>query len=469
MINTNYTFKNLLAFNVSGFACVAFIVFLTSTQPFYLNEVLDINHNLGNIIGNLGLIDEVLCILSSPLIGTLNDRINTSASRLNGAKIIQFIGFSIISLSLFSYAKLINSLSKMYFVRGVFAIGVTSIMSMIPVLLNELSNSDFEFKKIVFWRRRHHHRESNEMANKNGKYSALIGISTGLGAIFSVSMFLTLPVRLNDNYPNLSNKSSLQLSYLILSILSIIVAIYLLIFLYNSNKSNNQVVNPELQPLLPSTKPNYLQLLHHGIKISSNNSKIQLSFVGSFVARSTTVLTAVFIPLWVYHFYHDSGKCDALDKNNCYDGYIFAAILTGVAQTIGLILSPIWGVLIDHRKVGSTLCLLLASILGLVGCFGICFNSNLDPRNFHTFFFVSLISSLQIGSVITSMSLLSSLQSDTSIGSLSGLYSLCGGLGILILNKVGGLWSDSWILAPFALLGAFNILLTLTSSYNLYK
>lgn len=47
-------------------------------------------------------------------------------------------------------------------------------------------------------------------------------------------------------------------------------------------------------------------------------------------------------------------------------------------------------------------------------------------------------------------------------GSIAGIYSLCGGIGILVLTKAGGLLFDKWSnLAPFYILALFNFLLLL--------
>lgn len=526
-INPNYTFKNLLAFNGSGFACISFVVFLSSTQPFFLNEIIGIDDKkIGSVIGTLGMIDEFASIISAPLIGSLNDKINNHALTnnnpfcgLSGSKIIQFTSFILIGISLIGYGKFSHALlPSLIIFRIIFAIGVTGCMSMITVMLNELSNSDFKFGKIIFWRRRGRtERISNEsnfrqnisqhefeseselnplisdethMSKKNGKFAALIGISTGLGAIFSVSFFLTLPIKLNNWFPDLSDKSCLQLSYVVIGFISILVSFCLIIFLYNSVKQHNLLKEPEDVNQTPqvSSKIGYLQLLYQGFVASKHDSRIQLAYVGAFVARSTTVTTSVFIPLLVYNFYYHSGICNnnndmLVDNNlptkrNCYDGYIFSAILTGVAQTIALLSSPLWGYLIDKKSVGKFKSIFLSSILGIVGCFGLCLLGSgvelYDPRTSSCFIMIGLIGISQIGTIITSMSLVSSLTYElgydlkkSMIGSISGLYSLSGGLGILVISKLGGWWSDSWIMASFFLLGLFNSILAVVSAINI--
>ncbi|KAG2733533.1 hypothetical protein G9P44_003058 [Scheffersomyces stipitis] len=484
-VNANYTPWNLLAFNFTGFACVAIVVFLSSTQPFYVSEVIGIQADakIGAIIGTLGFTDELVSIISSPLVGTLTDKLNSIG--IQGTRYIPSISFLILALSLVGYAVVsTNIYPDVIFFRCIFALGVTSCMSMITVMLNELTNSDFAFQKFLFWR--HYQQQAFDSLElndpedkKNGKYSALIGISTGLGAIFSVSFFLTLPIKLVSSNPDLTLKEGLKYSYLIVAAFAVVAFHVLVVFLYDSNKKKPNTIE-ESELLLveesevteesdePEEKLPYFKLLARGFEISRSNHRVQLSYIGAFVARSTTVTTSVFIPLLVYNFYYKNGKCNTTDfpnKKNCNDGYIFSAILTGVAQTIALISSPLWGYMIDSRRVGKFKTLLVSAIAGIIGNFGLCISGSTtkgayDPHTVICFVMVSLIGMSQIGIIITSMSVLSGLtHNPKNMGSLSGLYSLSGGLGILLITKVGGLWSDYWILGPFFLLGAFNTVL----------
>mmetsp|Transcript_9176 Transcript_9176/g.11464 ORF Transcript_9176/g.11464 Transcript_9176/m.11464 type:complete len:497 (-) Transcript_9176:69-1559(-) len=496
MENQNYKPVNFLAFNFAGFACIALVVFLSSTQPFFLDLVVRVDSKkIGNIIGTLGFIDELTSVVTSPLIGTLcdkmNNMVNGSGMRMvGGTRAIEFGGFGLIGLSLIGYAKMGSSVDWLYLWRPIFAVGVTGCMSMVTVMLNELSNSDF---KLAFWKKQNeaveHEFEENEMLEpdgshtvgevpvwedgnkKHGRYAAFIGISTGLGAIFSVSFFLPMPSKLSDSF-SIPIKEGLQLSYLILGFVAIAVGSILLVTLYDSTRHNN--------PMPHTNKAGYFQLLREGVLASKGNIRIQLAYLGSFVARSTTVAMSVFIPLLVYNFYYKNGICgsdgdDTPSKQSCRDGYVFAAILTGVAQTVALCSAPLWAWLIDHPLIGSTKSLFISSFLGIIGCFGLCIMGSksdiYDPRTAGSFIVVSFIGLSQTGVIITSMSFISSLKktgdSADTIGSISGLYSLCGGLGILIITKVGGLWSDHWILGPFFVLGLFNLILTVVSAIGL--
>lgn len=478
----NYKLQNLVAFNAVGFFAISFVVFLASTQPFYLNAVMKVSfdNKIGSVIGTLGMIDELTSILFSPLIGVIFDKINnlnliTHFLRIDAIKFIQSLGFAIIGLSFIGYGNVITLVPTLYFLRSFFAVGVTSCMNLLTIMLNQVTNSDLKLlssnpdpeaeQPLV---------SSENSKRKNGKYSALLGISTGLGAMFSVSFWLPLPIKLGNYFPDMTEKATLQYSYIIIGTIAIFVGLALNFFLYDSSEQLRDV-NEDNEYL------SYKKIVVTGVRISRNNLKIQLAYAGSFVARSTTVATSIFIPLYVYSYYANHELCNSSsspNQQNCHDGYVFSAILTGVAQLLGLLLSPIWGLLLDSPKFGKVNCLLASSILGVLGTFGLCLlnwaNDVYDPRCFSCFLVISLIGISQIGSIISSMSLVSSFSYELDanikksvVGSISGLYSVCGGIGILIITKLGGYLSDRWIVAPFFLLGLFNMLLATFLVLNL--
>lgn len=471
-MNTNYTPLNLVGFALTGFGCISIVVFLTSTQPFFISEAIGIpdNQKIGSIIGSLGFVDELTAIVFSPLIGTLHDYINGSNSMFSGSKIIVSIGFLCLSASLLGYSQFANSIfPALYLFRIIFALGVSSCMSMVTVMLNELANSDFHIRKFIFWKQvQRIELNSEETTETSGKYASLIGISTGLGAVFSVAFFLTLPVKLSNNNPDLSMKASLKLSYLLICAISLGYGIIMFLVLYNSKRGQHASLREE--------KEGYLKRLWSAIELSKTDKSVQLAYVGSFVAKASTITTSVFIPLLVYNYYQKKGLCesdgtseDIPSKQTCYNGYIFAAILTGVSQTISLVSAPFWGWLIDSR-IGKVKTLFIVSISGTIANLGICilgtFTNLYNPKSVSCFIFVSLIGFSQIGAIITSMSILSELKQHPNIGGISGLFSLCGGLGILLISKLGGSWSDSWILAPFFLLSTFYLILAMLTNYR---
>lgn len=80
---------------------IALFVFLNSTISFVVTDILEIRHGrhgqniLGDIVGTLGLVDELTVIVSAPLWGLLSDR-----WRWGGRRGVSALGFFIAALGL---------------------------------------------------------------------------------------------------------------------------------------------------------------------------------------------------------------------------------------------------------------------------------------------------------------------------------------------------------------------------------
>lgn len=80
---------------------IALFVFLNSTISFVVSDILEIRKGkhdkniLGNIVGTLGLVDEIIVIVSAPLWGILSDRWSWG-----GRKGVTALGFFIAAIGL---------------------------------------------------------------------------------------------------------------------------------------------------------------------------------------------------------------------------------------------------------------------------------------------------------------------------------------------------------------------------------
>ena len=206
-------------------------------------------------------------------------------------------------------------------------------------------------------------------------------------------------------------------------------------------------------------------------------------------------------------------------RTHCREAYVLAAELTGVSQLVALLFAPIFGFLAD-RYHHFNVPLLTAALIGLVGYIGLAVLASPQVKGAHgtpwIFFVMALLGIGQIGAIVCSLGLLGrgvlELQdgedqsepsssdvvaraeghypngSDTANpqnednteegaertpllrrrgrlqnhlkGSIAGVYSLAGGVGILLLTKVGGLLFDKVSpVAPFFMISVFNFLL----------
>lgn len=209
-------------------------------------------------------------------------------------------------------------------------------------------------------------------------------------------------------------------------------------------------------------------------------------------------------------------------KTHCREAYVLAAELTGVSQLVALLFAPVFGYVADRYR-RFNIPLLTAALTGLIGYTGLAFLASPQAKGAHgtlwVFVIMALLGISQIGAIVCSLGLLGrgvlGLQAESDLseptssdlvvraeghnsnntdtagsndpsnednaggsaenvpllqgrgrsqnhlkGSIAGTYSLAGGVGILLLTKVGGLLFDKVSpVAPFVMISAFNFLL----------
>lgn len=459
------------------------MVFMSSTQSFFLTDVLGISTRIGDYIGTLGFADELMSISLSPFLGALSDKI--------GAKYIQVSGVFIVGISFFFYTLAKSVYPDLLLVRLFFAIGATAAGSMMTALLAELSSSGFELSSLFkFTKAGSPDYESVEQeeaqsgsdlideeeagkahSKRNGKLTSVIGISSGLGALFSVSAYLPLPTKFGQHEPA---AQALKHSYFVVGSIALASSIFLSYGLFSSKSFKIPFLSKYLSPYddvlddieeeeheihLEQQKHTYAGLLKLGF-LEAKHPKIALAYLGGFLSRSTTIISAVFLPLYVNKYYYAEGICSTNDRSSCREAYVQAAILSGIVHTVSLIFAPIFGFTAD--KFGRKNSMILSCIFGIVSSFGFAFLKS--PKSAAAVVFSCFLGASQIGIILTSMSLCTDKKRAHN-GSISGVYSLVGGTGILIISKVGGYFADFWIGAPFIILGGFQIITIVASLY----
>lgn len=210
-------------------------------------------------------------------------------------------------------------------------------------------------------------------------------------------------------------------------------------------------------------------------------------------------------------------------KENCRGAYVLAAELTGGSQLVALLFAPIFGYMADRYR-RFNLPLLLAALGGILGYVGLATLKSPAATGKEgspwIFVIMALLGISQIGAIVCSLGLLGRCvlgleegnksedggnteratrpggdgpshndptnhqnqdnnggssenapllpakprSKDHLKGSIAGVYSLAGGVGILILTKVGGLLFDRVSqVAPFYMLALFNLMLLVTA------
>ena len=316
-LQTGYNSFHALVYIFGVFLTISIFVFLNSTQGFVLKDILKINTGeLGDVSGTLVFYDELTSFFVVAIWGILSDFV--------GKYLVFGFGFIILSLALGMFTFANNVYPELLLLRLLYSIGGAASSAMLTGILADIA---FEQDK--------------------SKFAGLVGLSSGLGALLGVFVFLPLPTRFDDAV------RGLQTTYLIVAAVAIFGALLMFtswITLYRKsahvNTTQNEVVpTSNNQPRI--TK--FIKKAKEGL-LAAKNPNIFLGYAGNFLARSDSVSITLFLPLWVYRFYLDNNLCGIFDindpnqgKESCRDAYVRASILSGVTQVFALVGAPIFG------------------------------------------------------------------------------------------------------------------------------
>jgi hypothetical protein len=371
---------------------------------------------------------------------------------------------------------------------------------------------------------------------ETGKSSVLagyVGLFTGCGALVALVLFLPLPGYFGK-IPSFTVAQAIAHGFYVVAGVAALVALFVFFGLRNLRgeegkgwrlllglKANTDTQDERSSQYYKTQVIPYWRLLSSSIRLGFSDSNIALGYLGGFVARASTVAISLFIPLYVNAYFMRRGFCQGSPndpspdlKKECRQAYILSAILTGVAQLVGLLLAPVFGYLSRRRGMVNWPVIVSAG-LGIWGYIvfptldspELASKKDVDARDGSPFVLlvVSLIGISQIGAIVCSLGSLgrgvltadlpettesandletvannSAYEAETESdpllrggsrpapsvrpvsrvllkGSIAGVYSWCGGAAILLLTKLGGYLFDTWTMgAPFYLMAIFN-------------
>jgi MFS family permease len=97
---------------------ISFLVFLNSSISFVITDLIGVKKGVGNIVGTLGFVDEIVALIACPIWGLVSDRL--------GVRTVAVIGYAIIGLSLFLFVQARNVYPQLLLARIFFAVGATA-------------------------------------------------------------------------------------------------------------------------------------------------------------------------------------------------------------------------------------------------------------------------------------------------------------------------------------------------------
>ncbi|KAJ8102247.1 major facilitator superfamily domain-containing protein [Lipomyces tetrasporus] len=515
------TIVNIVAYLLSCFCSIAFLVYLNATQSFVITVLLRMKDNIGDYVGTLGFIDELVSVIMCPLWGTLSDKI--------GTRTVCSVAYVLVGIGLVFFVQAKNVYPDLLLLRMCFAIGGSGTAAMVTALLSEVSSyrlpkrsfgteADAEFAPeepgTAQWfeqqqrqQQQAPHRRTAAPPVRNGTLSGLVGLCTGLGAVMAVTVLLPIPTRLEAQY-DLSPEESLKSAFYIVGIVAIVVGAVLFVGL-------RQDPSRSLSLWIRSIRFNRRRKRLNQLRQQSSRRQSVDSQASTESNEGVLQNTAFDDDEWLSEHEHEFGQ-QYLEKKNSYfrlllkgftaasepdiflayvGGLIARAASVAVSLFIPLFVNQyfysegICAITTDVKDscrdayirsamltgVAETCALVAAPIWGIacdkigktkslaitavIGTIGFFgFASLDDPRVGISFLWATFIGIGQIGAIVCSLSLCTERRVEYS-GSIAGVYSVTGAAGILILTKLGGWTSDRSRGAPFILMAVFNIIL----------
>lgn len=405
---------------------------MNSSVSFVITDLLGKEDGVGNAVGTLGFVDELVALLACPLWGMVSDRI--------GVRSVCVLGYAIVGLALFLFVQASTVFPDLLFARIFFSLGGAATSTMVTAVLpsmvspgeaprldrtatiasgNRRSTPPSTSSEVTVTQHRDRQTTGKSIQTSAGAEKApfttqiagLVGLFTGCGALVALGFFLPLPAFFGEH--GVDRGPAVAYSYYIVGAIAFTVCVVCMLGLRNLRGEETKswswhYKNGTKQPSSP-------KLLLRAINLGFTNAQLALAYIGGFVARASSVGISLFIPLYVNAYFVSSGRCQnpvhspGEVKEECRRAYILAAELSGVSQLIALLLAPVFGYLAD-RSSRFNVPLLLAATAGIIGYAALAILRSPEPSGPNgspiVFIVVCLLGISQIGSIVCSLGLL---------------------------------------------------------------
>ncbi|KAI1406695.1 hypothetical protein F4819DRAFT_501852 [Hypoxylon fuscum] len=115
---------------------ISFLVFLNSAVSFVITDLLGVKTGVGDIVGTLGFVDEIVALVACPAWGLASDRL--------GVRWVAVLGYAIIAVSLFCFVQARDVYPSLVIARIAFALGATAAATMVTAILPVLTDDHGE-------------------------------------------------------------------------------------------------------------------------------------------------------------------------------------------------------------------------------------------------------------------------------------------------------------------------------------
>ncbi|KAM7219880.1 hypothetical protein V8F06_004735 [Rhypophila decipiens] len=249
---------------------ISFLVFLNSSVSFVITDLIGVKDGVGDIVGTLGFVDEIVALIACPIWGLVSDR--------SGVRYVAVTGYTVIGLSLFLFVQAHNVYPQLLLARIFFAVGATAAATMVTAILPSLTDENpypsdvipkppsrldrqrqrqsitpsIDSEVTITPERFRNNSSSNGSSNSStdnnenggnrlssaggantaagggGKPSTLagyVGLFTGCGALVALSLFLPLPARFGK-IEGVTLGDAVKYSFYVVGAISLCVAVF---------------------------------------------------------------------------------------------------------------------------------------------------------------------------------------------------------------------------------------------------
>ncbi|PBP28749.1 major facilitator superfamily transporter [Diplocarpon rosae] len=442
---------------------ISFLVFLNSSVSFVITDLIGVKDGVGDLVGTLGFVDELVALFACPLWGILSDRL--------GVRIVCVAGYTIIGLALFIFVQARNVYPQLLLARVLFSLGGAATATMVTAILPSMTGGNQELRysnenhrtnsadipyvrssisaslnsEVTITPATYNRRPRPALTSGTGepnrktsssppRLAGLVGVFTGCGALVALTVFLPLPSQFSHK-EGITQGQAVADSFYVVGSISLLVSCLCFFGLRGLHGEEGKgwnlllgkVSSSGYEPLASGENHSatrvpflpYWRLLLDSTALGFEDAQIGLGYLGGFVARASSVGISLFIPLYVNSYFIRNGFCQGSPndpspelKKECRAAYILAAELTGVSQLIALLFAPLFGYLSDRYR-RFNVPLLIASVFGIVGYTAFANLESPEPTNVEgrggspmVFIIVSLIGISQIGAIVCSLGLL---------------------------------------------------------------
>ncbi|KAL3426774.1 major facilitator superfamily transporter [Phlyctema vagabunda] len=448
---------------------ISFLVFLNSSVSFVITDLIGIKDGVGDLVGTLGFVDELVALVACPVWGILSDRL--------GVRAVCVMGYTIVGLALMLFVQARNVYPQLLLARLFFSVGGAATATMVTAILPSMTGNERDSRsqnahaeeaaspllssnarnsvaasldsQATITQDRYAQEGQPELERVNGqlkkskrksgsspsRLAGLVGVFTGCGALVALSVFLPLPAQFS-HMEGVTQGQAVADSFYVVGSVSILVAVFCYFGLrglqgeegkgwqmltgktdrdeYQSLSAEDGGQPSRVAPFLP-----YWRLLLDSTVLGFKDAQIGLGYLGGFVARASSVGISLFIPLYINAYFIRNGFCQGSPndpspelKKECRAAYVLSAELTGISQLVALLCAPLFGYLSDRYR-RFNVPLLVASVFGIIGYTAFARLISPEPKDIEgrggspvVFLIVSMIGISQIGAIVCSLGLL---------------------------------------------------------------